>query len=69
LVGAALVIFAVTYKPSVLNHAPQGLADHVLTGLAVVKHMAGAIPGIGVVAVRLYCLTGVTAEAYCRVPR
>jgi putative membrane protein len=47
----------------------QGLADHVLTGLPVVKHVAGAIPGTGAVAVRLYRLAGVTAEACCPVPR
>ena len=47
----------------------QGLADHVLTGLPIVKHVAGAIPGTGAVAVRLYRLAGVTAEACCPVPR
>lgn len=47
----------------------QGLADHVLTGLPVVKHVAGAIPGTSAVAVRLYRLAGVTAEACCPVPR
>ena len=45
------------------------VADHVLTGLPVVKHVAAAIPGTGAVAVRLYRLTGVTAEACCPVPR
>ena len=47
----------------------QGLADHVLTGLPVVKHVASAIPGTGAVAVRLYRLAGVTAEACYPVPR
>ena len=48
---------------------PQELADHVLTGLLVVRYVAGAIPGTGAVAVRLYRLAGVTAEACCPVPQ
>ena len=56
-----------------LSMVSQGLADHVLTGLPVVKHVAAAIPGTGTgtgtVAVRLYRLTGVTAEACCPVSR
>ena len=52
-----------------LSLVSQGLADHVLTGLPVVKHVAAAIPGTGAVAVRLYRLTGVTAEACCPVSR
>ena len=48
--------------------ASQGLADHVLTELPVVKHVAGAIPGTGAVAVRLYRLAGVAAEACSPVP-
>lgn len=47
----------------------QGLADHVLTGLPVVKHVAGALPGTGAVAIRLLRLAGVTAEACCPVSR
>ena len=47
----------------------QGLADHVLTGLPVARHVAGAVPGTGAVAVRLYSLAGVTAEACCPVPQ
>ena len=46
----------------------QGLADYVLTGLPVGKHVAAAIPGTGAVAVRLYRLASVTAEACCPVP-
>ena len=49
--------------------ASQGLADHVLTELPVVKHVAGAVPGTGAVAVRLYRLAGVAAEACPPVPR
>jgi len=52
-----------------LSLVSQGLADHVLTGLPVVKHVAAAIPGTGAVAVRLYRLAGVTAEACCPVSR
>ena len=52
-----------------LSMVSQGLADHVLTGLPVVKHVAAAIPGTGAVAVRLYRLAGVTAEACCPVSR
>ena len=44
-----------------LSTVSQGLADHVLTGLPEVKHVAAAIPGTG--AVRLPRLAGVTAEA------
>ncbi len=40
----------------------QGLADHVLTNMPLLKHVAGALPGTGAVAVRLYRLAGVTAE-------
>ena len=47
----------------------QGLADHVLSGLPVVRHVAAAIPGTGAVAVRLLRLAGVAAEACCPVPR
>ena len=52
-----------------LSMISQGLADHVLTGLPVVRHVAAAIPGTGAVAVRLYRLAGVTAEACCPVSR
>jgi len=40
----------------------QGLADHALTSMPVLKHVAGALPGTGVVAVRLYRFASVTAE-------
>ena len=46
-----------------LSTVSQGLADHALTGLPEVKHVAAAIPGTGAVAVRLPRLAGVTAEA------
>ena len=52
-----------------LSLVSQGLADHVLTGLPVVRHVAAAIPGTGAVAVRLYRLAGVTAEACCPMSR
>lgn len=41
----------------------QGLADHALANLPVIKHVAGALPETGAVAVRLYRLARVTAEA------
>ena len=46
----------------------QGLADHALASLPVLKHVAGALPGTGAVAVRLYRLAGVAAEACSPVP-
>ncbi len=46
----------------------QGLADHALASLPVLKHVAGALPGTGAVAVRLYRLAGITAEACSPVP-
>ncbi len=45
-----------------LSLVSQGLADHVLGSMPVLKHVAGALPGSGVVAVRLYRLAGITAE-------
>ena len=45
-----------------LSLVSQGLADHVLGSMPVLKHVAGALPGSGAVAVRLYRLAGVTAE-------
>lgn len=48
-----------------LSLVSQGLADHVLTNMPFVKHVAGAVPGTGAVAIRLYRLAGVTAEACC----
>ena len=55
--------------PTGLSMVSQGLADYVLTGLPVGKHVAAAIPGTGAVAVRLYRLAGITAEACCPVSR
>ena len=52
-----------------LGLVSQGQADHVLASLPFVKHVASAIPGTGVVAVRLYRLAGVTAETCCPVSR
>ena len=46
-----------------LSFVSQGLADHLLTSMPVLKHVAGALPGTGAVAVRLYRLAGITAEA------
>ena len=46
-----------------LSLVSQGLADHVLSNAPVLKHVTGALPETGVVAVRLYRLAGVTAEA------
>ena len=45
-----------------LSLVSQGLADHALASMPVLKHLAGALPGTGAVAVRLYRLAGVTAE-------
>ncbi len=45
-----------------LSLVSQGLADHVLGSMPVLKHVAGALPGSGAVAVRLYRLAGITAE-------
>ena len=52
-----------------LSMVSQGLADHVLAGLPVVKHVAGAIPGTGVVSVRQLRLANVAAEACSPVAR
>jgi len=52
-----------------LSLVSQGLADHVLAGLPVVKHVAGAMPGTGVVAVRLLRMASVAAEACSPVAR
>ena len=46
-----------------LTLVSQGLADHVLTTMPVIKHVSGALPGTGVVAARLYRLAVITAEA------
>ena len=40
----------------------QGLANHALSNLPVIKHVAGALPETGVVATRLYRLAGITAD-------
>jgi putative membrane protein len=41
----------------------RSLADHMLEKLPFVRHLAGAIPGTSVAAIRLYRLACVTAEA------
>jgi putative membrane protein len=41
----------------------RGLADQVLQNLPVIKHLAGAVPGTSIAAIRLYRLAGITAEA------
>ncbi len=53
-----------------LSLVSQGLADHVLTNMPFVKHVAGAIPGTGAVAVRLYlyrraCVDGPSGARVC----
>lgn len=47
----------------------QGLANHALSKLPVIKHVAGALPETGEVATRLYRLAGVAAETCCPVSR
>lgn len=51
-----------------LSLVSQGLADHALASMPVLKHVAGALPGTGAVAVRLYRLAGVTAKTCSPVP-
>ena len=41
----------------------SSLADQALSNLPVVKHLAAAVPGAGVAALRLYRLAGITATA------
>jgi hypothetical protein len=45
----------------------QSLADHALSALPFVKHIAKAVPGGGLAALRLYRLASLTAEACCPV--
>ena len=45
----------------------QGLADHALSGMPFIKHLATAVPGGGVAALRLYRLASIAAEACCPV--
>ena len=47
----------------------QGLANHALSKLPVIKHVAGALPETGEVATRLYRLAGVAAKTCCPVSR
>ena len=46
----------------------RAVADQVLERLPVIKHLAGAIPGTSVAAIRLYRLAGVTAAACSPLP-
>jgi uncharacterized membrane protein YcjF (UPF0283 family) len=46
----------------------RAVADQVLEKLPLIKHLAGAIPGTSVAAVRLYRLAGVTAAACSPLP-
>lgn len=41
----------------------RSLADHTLERLPLIKHLAGAVPGTSLTAIRLYRLADVTAEA------
>lgn len=45
-----------------------GLADHALSNLPVIRHLAEAIPGAGLAAVRLYRLADITALACSPIP-
>jgi putative membrane protein len=42
--------------------------DHVLEKVPVISHLAGAVPGVGVAAFRLYRLADITAEACSPLP-
>jgi putative membrane protein len=46
----------------------RAVADQVLERLPVIKHLAGAIPGTSVAAIRLYRLAGITAAACSPLP-
>ena len=46
----------------------KNLADHALSHLPVARHLAGALPGTGVAALRLYRLAGIAAAACSPVP-
>jgi len=41
----------------------QTMADHVLSKVPVIKHLASAVPEASLAALRLYRLAGITAEA------
>jgi len=47
-----------------LDLVAQGVTEKMLHNLPILKHLVGALPGSGVVAMRLYRLAGMTAEAY-----
>lgn len=46
-----------------LSLVSQNVAEQVLGSMPVLKHVAGAIPGSGTAAIRLYRLAGVAAKA------
>jgi putative membrane protein len=46
-----------------LDLLSQSLADHTLRTLPLVRHLAGAVPGTSLAAMRLYRLADMTAEA------
>ncbi len=46
-----------------LHLLSQSLADHTLRTLPLVRHLAGAVPGTSLAAMRLYRLADMTAEA------
>ncbi|MGH7095871.1 MAG: DUF697 domain-containing protein [Stellaceae bacterium] len=48
--------------------ASRAVADHLLEKLPILKHLAGAVPGTSVAAIRLYRLAGITAAACSPVP-
>jgi putative membrane protein len=45
----------------------QNLADHLMSSMPGVKHLAAVVPGSSVAALRLYRLAGIAAEACCPV--
>jgi putative membrane protein len=46
----------------------RALADHTLQTMPLVRHLAGAVPGTSVTALRLYRLAAITAEACSPLP-
>jgi putative membrane protein len=54
-----------------LDMLSQSMADEALHKLPWIKHIAGAVPGTSLAAIRLYRLAGITAEACspCTVPK
>jgi putative membrane protein len=46
----------------------RSLTDHTLEGLPVIRHLAGAVPGTSLTAIRLYRLANIAAEACSPLP-